>query len=154
MSKTKNNSNHNYMQKISNIYQYITNFLENYFLQFYMLFIRIWMAKIFWYSALTKISSWQSTLFLFENVYKVPMISPDIAAYLATTFELSCSVLLAFGLLSRIATLPLLVMTAVIQFTYLKLIDHSYWAMLLSMIFFYGPGKISIDYFIKKKLKS
>ena len=144
----------NFMQsscitKISNMYLCGVSYLEKNIMPLYMLFIRIWMAKIFWYSALTKISSWQSTLFLFENIYKVPMLSPDIAAYLATFFELSCSVLIAFGLFSRVAALPLLAMTAVIQFTYLKLIDHSYWAMLLTMILFHGPGKFSLDYLVR-----
>lgn len=114
--------------------------------------MRFWMAKIFWYSGLTKISSWQSTVFLFKDEYKVPIIPPEIAAYFATAFELTCPVLLVLGLGTRFATLPMLAMTAVIQFTYLDLIDHSYWAMLLALILFYGPGSLSLDHFISKKL--
>lgn len=116
-----------------------------------MLFMRLWMAKIFWYSGLTKISSWKSTVFLFKEEYKVPVIHPEIAAYFATAFELTCPVLLVLGLGARFATLPMLAMTAIIQFTYLDLIDHHYWAMLLAVILFYGPGTVSLDHFIFKK---
>jgi putative oxidoreductase len=116
-----------------------------------VLFMRFWMAKIFWYSGLTKISSWQSTVFLFKEEYKVPVLPPEIAAYFATSFELACPVLLVFGLATRLATLPMLAMTAVIQFTYLDLIDHRYWAMLLALILFYGPGTLSLDHLISRK---
>lgn len=109
----------------------------------------MWIAGIFWYSGLTKIAIWANTLYLFEEEYKVPYLNYEVAAYLATFFELTCPMLLVLGLATRVATLPLLVMTAVIQFTYLDLIDHRYWAMLLCTILFYGPGLISADYLIK-----
>lgn len=36
------------------------------------LIIRIYMARIFWLSGLTKLASWDKTLWLFSNEYKVP----------------------------------------------------------------------------------
>lgn len=116
-----------------------------------VLFIRIWVGKIFWYSGLTKIATWDLAVYLFRQEYKVPVVSPEIAAYLATGFELSCPILLLFGFMSRIAAIPMLIMTAVIQFTYLDLIDHLYWAICLYVIIFYGPGWISVDAVIRKK---
>lgn len=137
--------------KIISAYLIFLLFLEKAAMPLLALFMRCWMAKIFWYSGLTKISSWQSTVFLFKEEYKVPVIPPEIAAYFATSFELACPILLVFGLATRLATLPMLAMTAVIQFTYLDLIDHRYWAMLLALILFYGPGPLSLDRLISKK---
>ncbi len=119
-----------------------------------MLFMRFWMARIFFYSGLSKISDWQATIYLFQNMYKVPVINPEIAAYLAAAVELTCPIFLILGLATRFATIPMLVMTAVIEFTYLNLIDHSYWAMLLFTILFYGPGLWSLDYLIKRRWRS
>jgi uncharacterized membrane protein YphA (DoxX/SURF4 family) len=116
-----------------------------------MLVIRLWIAHIFWASGTLKISNWSNTIWLFTNEHPVPGMPPLVAAIFGTTFELSCPVLLTLGLMSRLATLPLLVMTAVINFTYDNNIEHTYWAMLLGMILFYGPGKLSVDYWIGKK---
>lgn len=139
------------ISKVIQIYLAVLKVFEKIALPVLVLFMRFWMAKIFWYSGLTKISNWQSTVFLFKEEYKVPVIPPEIAAYFATAFELTCPVLLILGLGTRFATLPMLAMTAVIQFTYLDLIDHRYWAMLLALILFYGPGTLSLDHLISKK---
>lgn len=141
------------ISKIIQIYLSVLKIFEKIALPVLVLFMRFWMAKIFWYSGLTKISSWQSTIYLFQYEYKVPLIPAELAAYFATAFELACPVLLLFGLSTRLATLPMLAMTAVIQLTYLDLIDHYYWGMLLALILFYGPGAISLDYLISNKFK-
>ena len=139
------------IKKIANIYLKIIQLLENYISPIMLLFIRLWIAKIFWYSGLTKIEDWNSTIYLFKYIYKVPIIPAELAAYFATSFEMICPILLLLGFATRLATLPMLAMTAVIQFTYLDLIDHRYWAMLLGIILLYGPGKISVDYWIRQK---
>lgn len=136
--------------KILKTYLALIKVLEKFGLPIFAFFIRFWMAKIFWYSGMTKIANWQSTVYLFKEEYKVPLFPPELAAYFSTTFELACPVLLVLGLATRLATLPLLAMTAVIQFTYLDLIDHRYWAMLLIFILLYGPGKLSLDHLIAK----
>ncbi len=116
----------------------------------FILGIRLWVARVFLLSGLQKITDWQATLYLFAQEYKVPLLPPEIAAYLATTFELGCSTLLIIGLATRLATLPLLVMTAVIQFTYPGHIEHLYWAIALFIILIYGPGLLSVDHLISK----
>src|SRR5215831_4809876 len=63
--------------------------------------------------SVTKMASWEFTVQLFVDEYKVPILPPEFAALLATTFELSCSTLLVLGLATRVATLPLLGMIAV-----------------------------------------
>ena len=81
----------------------------------------------------------------FEHEYQTPFLPVWFAAGSATLFELAMPVLLIGGLFTRLATLPLIVMTAVIQFTYLDHIDHLYWILLLGLILTWGPGRFSLD---------
>ena len=126
-------------------------FLEMFAGPLLLLVIRLWMARIFWCSGVSKIQSWSTTLLLFQNEYKVPYIPPEGAAYLVTGTELLCPVLLVIGLATRLAVIPMLIMTAIIQATYLDLNEHLYWAMLLGLILCYGPGRLSIDFFFRKR---
>lgn len=138
---------------IKQIYSKIVRILETIGLPILIFTMRFWMARIFWYSGLTKISSWDTTIALFRHEYRVPLISADLAAYMATSAELICPILLVVGFMTRIATIPMIIMTLVIQFTYLDLREHYYWLMLLSAILFYGPGKMSIDSILVCKCK-
>ena len=126
-------------------------FSDKYLFSLLVLFIRVWMARIFWYSGLTKISSWQTTIYLFQYEYKVPIIPVEVAALLSTATELTMPVFLVLGFMTRLAAVPLICMTAVIQFTYLDLVEHLYWAILLATIIFYGPGRYSIEGLIRCK---
>lgn len=119
--------------------------LEHYGWPLLLLGIRFWMAHIFWRAGKVKFKRWEATLDLFRFEYKVPFIAPELAAYLTTTFELVCPVLLVAGLMSRLATLPLLIITAVIHLTYLSHDDHVYWAFLLGVILLKGAGPLSLD---------
>lgn len=132
------------------LYLGVTFLIERGLDPFLLLAIRLWMARIFWNSGLTKIDSWGTTLLLFQDEYKVPYLPPDLAAYLATGTELVCPVLLVLGLMTRLSVVPMLIMTAVIQFTYLQANEHIYWAFLLGFLLCYGPGKVSLDYFLQK----
>src|SRR5437016_4032929 len=140
-------------EKIINIYFKTVYFLEKIGMPILLLFMRIWMAKIFWYSGLTKISSWQSTVLLFKEEYHVPVISPEFAAYAATAIELTCPWLLVLGIATRFATIPMICMTLVIQFAYQDQMDHYYWLMILALILCYGPGLLSVDNYIEKRVK-
>lgn len=117
----------------------------------WLLAARLWMANIFWKSGLTKVRDWDSTIVLFMEEYKVPVLPPEIAAYVGTCFELICPILLLIGLANRLAVIPLLAMTAVIQLTYLQHEQHIYWAFLLSAILVFGAGKLSVDHWIHKR---
>ncbi len=121
--------------------------LERFPLGILQLMFRIAIAVVFFRSGMTKIASWESTIALFQEEYQVPLLPPEIAAYLAATFELSCSVLLVLGLASRLATLPLLGMTLVIQtFVYPEhWSEHLTWLAFLLFILTRGPGAISLD---------
>jgi putative oxidoreductase len=129
------------------------NFLQNYFSPILLLTLRIMIALVFLKSGLTKISNFQSTIYLFEYDYAVPLLSPVVAAYLATFFELTCSVLLIVGLATRLAVLPLIGMTLVIQFTVFENVMHFYWLAILATILTFGAGCISLDNLVKRCAK-
>lgn len=118
---------------------------------------RLWLANVFWKSGLTKIASWDSTLNLFNYVYQVPVISPELAAQLSTAVELGGAVLLAFGLAGRFAATALFILNIVAVISYpdlsaVGLKDHFYWGLLLLVFLVQGPGKLSVDYVIRKRL--
>lgn len=112
---------------------------------------RLGVAGIFFKSGLTKVDGdWNVTdlaVTLFAEEYKVPLLSPELAAHLGAFTELTMPIFLALGLLSRLAALPLLGMTAVIAiFVYPGAWDtHLTWAALLLLIVARGPGLISLD---------
>ena len=108
---------------------------------------RLAIAGVFFKAGVAKVASWEMTVQLFTDEYKVPVFSPGIAAALATTFELGCSTLLVVGLATRLATLPLFGMIAVIQlFVYPNAWpEHLTWASILLFLLMRGPGSISLD---------
>ena len=115
---------------------------------------RLAMAAIFFLSARTKVDGWlhvkDSTFFLFENEYALPVLPPELAAYLATYAEHGLSILLVLGLLTRLSALGLLGMTATIQlFVYPDAWStHLTWANLLAAVVIKGPGRWSLDQLI------
>jgi len=113
--------------------------------------MRIAVGMVFLNSGLLKINSWEFAIKLFEDEYKVPLLHPTLAARLATFNELTFSVLLIAGLATRIATLPLLGMIAVIQtFVHPQAwTEHLLWASILVFILTRGPGELSLDYLIE-----
>ncbi len=118
--------------------------------------IRLWVANVFWKSGLTKLANWDATLALFTYEYRVPLLSPSLAASLATATELVLPALLALGLGARLSAAVLLVFNyiAVVSYPGLNEIgikDHIYWGILLLVPLLYGPGKFSLDHFIRRK---
>jgi putative oxidoreductase len=111
------------------------------------LMFRLGIASVFLKAGLTKIASWPLTVQLFADEYKVPVLSPEHAATMAATFELGCSTLLILGLGTRLATLPLLGMIAVIQtFVYPNAYsEHLTWASILLFLLTRGGGPWSLD---------
>jgi putative oxidoreductase len=118
-----------------------------------LLTARIAIANIFWRSAQTKINGLsirEETFFLFREEYKVPLLPPDLAAYLATAAELTLPVLLVIGLATRLSALGLFAMTLVIQLFVIPggWPEHLLWFALLGLIVARGPGVISLDHLI------
>ena len=118
--------------------------------------IRLYLANVFWQSGVNKFQSWDSTLFLFEYEYQVPLLSPKLAAYLGTGAELFFPVLLAIGLGGRFAAISLFIFNIIAVISYpglneVGVAQHQLWGLMLLLPVCYGPGKISIDHFIRKK---
>jgi putative oxidoreductase len=116
--------------------------------------LRVSVGAIFWDAGLTKIKSWSSTVALFQNEYHVPVLPPDIAAAMAAGIELICPVLLVLGLGTRLATIPMLVQTLVIEiFVYPEeWVEHLTWIAILLVLLLRGPGAIALDALVSKRL--
>jgi len=114
---------------------------------------RVSAGTVFWRSAMTKIDGFSlkpSTFYLFANDYRLPLVPPEIAAYLATATELTMPLLLWSGVLTRFAATVLLAMTLVIEiFVYPNAFDtHGVWAVTLLYLMKYGPGRFSLDHLV------
>ncbi len=111
---------------------------------------RAYLAQVFFLSGLTKIRDWETTLLLFTEEYKVPLLSPEVAAVMGTAGELVLPVLLLFGLAGRFAALGLGVVNvmAVLSLSEIApaaLQQHITWGVLLAALALYGVGKWSVD---------
>jgi putative oxidoreductase len=128
--------------------------LEHFPLSILQLALRIGVGTVFFRSGLLKIDSWEFTIRLFRDEYRVPFLDPVLAAQVATIVELGVPPLLFAGLATRLATLPLLGMIAVIQvFVYPNAwSDHLMWAAALVFVLTRGPGAFSVDYWIAKSV--
>ncbi len=122
------------------------------------LLIRIALFRVFFWSGLVKIHDWAGTVQLFQYEYMVPVLPPNLAALLAASCELGASSFVLIGLLTRLAALPLLLMSMVIQFilgaanpSYNDL-EHYLWMVLLLSVIVRGPGVISIDTWLRRQV--
>lgn len=114
---------------------------------------RFSVADVFWRSGQTKVNGFsirEETFYLFREEYKVPLLPPDVAAYLSTVSEHVFPVLLLIGLASRLSALALFGMTMVIQLFVVPggWPEHVLWLSLLTLIIARGPGAISLDHLI------
>jgi putative oxidoreductase len=112
--------------------------------------LRIAVATVLWNSGMTKLANWNTALTLFEDEYKLPLLPPDVAAYIAVTIELTMPVLLVLGLFTRPATLILLGMTAVIEICVYPQAwpTHIQWVAMLLVLLCRGAGKLSVDHWL------
>ncbi len=115
--------------------------------------LRFAVATIFWNSAMTKLSNWDTARALFADEYKVPLLSPQLAAYAAVSIELATPIMLVLGLATRPAALVLLGMTGVIElFVYPQAWPtHIQWAAMLLVLLCRGAGRYSIDHLIRRR---
>lgn len=144
------------MQRITSLYDRLVAFASGRFIEsLVLLVVRVALAGIFWRSGRTKVEegSWlditDSTYFLFEYEYSgVPLLSPDIAAPLATYAEHLFPILLVGGLATRFSALSLLIMTLVIQFFVYPDAwwqTHILWVGLAAVLVSRGAGALSLD---------
>ena len=126
-----------------------------------LLAARLYIARIFIQSGMVKISDWSATLALFHDEYKVPVLPPDLAAYVGTFGELCFPVLIVLGLAGRFGAAGLFVVNAMAVLSYPQLWgfdcpagihSHFYWGSLLLALTVFGPGKLSLDELILRRL--
>lgn len=120
-----------------------------------LLAARLYVAQVFFLSGLTKIRDWSITLALFENEYHVPLVPPELAAYMGTAGELGLPVLLVLGLGTRFAALGLsfvnvLAVLSLAEIAPAALAGHQLWAVLLVLIALWGAGRWSADALITR----
>ena len=116
--------------------------------------LRVFPALVFWQSGQTKVEGFaikDSTWFLFEHEYALPLIPSDLAAVMATLAEHLLPALLILGFLTRLSALGLVAMTAVIQiFVYPDAwMTHGLWAAPLLALVARGPGAWSLDHLLR-----
>lgn len=121
-----------------------------------LLAARLYVARIFFMSGLTKLRDWSSTLALFNDVYQVPLLPPVLAAYLGTAGELVLPVLLVLGLAGRFAGAGLFVVNGMAalslmadDFTPVAQAQHTLWGVLALAIALFGAGRWSLDRLIR-----
>lgn len=128
--------------------------LERFPLSILQLAMRLGIAAVFFRSGLLKLDSWQFAVLLFRDEYQLPLISPELGAQLATAIELGIPPLLVLGLATRLATLPLLGMVAVIQLLVYPNAwsEHLMWGAILLFLLTRGAGSFSVDHLIARRL--
>ena len=119
-------------------------------LSLHQLLFRLAVAGVFLRPGLGKIASWESTVALFREEYRVPVLPPEVAAVMASGVEVGYSILLLVGLATRVATLPMLGMIATIQlFVYPQAWpEHLIWTSILVFLLTRGGGTLSLDHAI------
>lgn len=149
----------NGLSNFMNAYDSAVDNIQKGFVPLLLLFCRLWVAWVFFNSGLTKIASWDSTLYLFEYEYQVPVIPWQLAAYMGTAAELVLPVFLAFGLICRPMAAILFVfnITAVVSYPVLwekGFYDHQLWGLMILIVVVWGAGPLSIDKIIRNKMSS
>jgi putative oxidoreductase len=124
--------------------------IETWLTPLFDLAIRLYVASVFFRSGWLKISDWSTTQLLFESEYRVPLLSPHVAAVLGTMGELGLPLLLAFGLAGRFGAAGLFVVNLVAAYSFpdisdLGFQDHVLWGVLLMVTVLHGPGRWAVD---------
>jgi putative oxidoreductase len=109
--------------------------------------MRLAVGATFFRSGMDKYQSFDTAITLFRDEYRLPLLPPEIAAYMGTTVELCAPVLLVLGVFARLGAAALLVMTLTIQFLVYpeNWPEHLMWASILAYVLSRGAGALSID---------
>ncbi|QUM80808.1 DoxX family protein [Moritella sp. 5] len=122
-----------------------------------LLAARFYVGWAFFSSGLTKLNNWDSTLFLFEEEYHVPLLPYELAAYLGTAAEIILPLLLMAGLASRFSALGLFFVNIVAVISLEDIAaaayaQHVLWGTLLLQVVIFSGGRFTFDYVVKRKI--
>lgn len=140
------------IERIYNTYHTVFSTLDKWISPLWFFAIRYWLADVYFRSGLVSISDWENNLNLFRFEFKVPVISPELAAYLSTAVELICPVLLVLGLGTRLAALAIFFTALSIELTYAHYFEHIVWLFASFLLVLRGADKISVDYVLSRRL--
>jgi putative oxidoreductase len=116
------------------------------------LIVRIGLAQQFFVSGVLKVTNWQAALYLAENEYRVSWMDPVTAAYTGAAIEVICPLFLVLGLFTRYASIPMLILSLVVQFNYNAVDSQLFSAALLAWLVIRGAGSFSIDSLVRRGL--
>jgi putative oxidoreductase len=144
------------IEKLKKVYCCLVQLSNKWLAPLWDLAARAYLFKAFFYSGLISFNrflagEWDITVFLYTHEHPVPFLKPEIAAVVSTTAELALPTLLLLGLASRFCAAGLLVMSVVIEFTYMHHLQHYLWMFLASSLMLKGAGKFSLDSLLAKR---
>lgn len=126
-----------------------------------LLAARLYVADVFIRSGWLKLTTWSSTLDLFQSEYHVPLLPPEAAAMAATFGELFFPALLVIGLFTRVAAIATFVVNAVAVISYSNVLlaegfeaalgNHVLWGVLLLALMLFGAGGVSVDSWLTRR---
>jgi putative oxidoreductase len=114
--------------------------------------IRFWIAKLFFTFGVLQLMHWEATLALARDQNPIPFITPVAAAYASTAIDLASAALLAIGLMTRYAAIPLLALSFITQLRYQPFDTQLFWTVLFGWFTIHGAGPISFDALLRRGL--
>ncbi|MEZ0190555.1 DoxX family protein [Ralstonia solanacearum] len=122
-----------------------------------LLIARAYLFYVFFRSGLTKLHDWPTTVLLFSEEYKVPLLPPALAAALGTFGELVFPSLLLIGIVPRLAAAGLFVVNLVAVSSYWASLSasavefHFVWGVLIAVLATVGPGWLTLQALWRRK---
>lgn len=136
---------------MKNLYQLFEKYCGTLLAPISLVCARLYVGMDFFRSGLLKIEDFEETIENFGDVYPVPFLAAEPAAYLATAGELVLPILLFIGLFTRFAAAGLFVMALVIEiWVFPGTAQHYYWMIIFGVLVGHGGGKLSLDYWLLK----
>jgi len=122
-----------------------------------LLIARAYIFYVFFRSGLTKLHDWDTTVLLFTEEYKVPLLPPMLAAALGTFGELVFPSLMLIGVVPRLAAVGLFFVNVVAALSYWASLSasaiefHFVWGVLIAIVATVGPGWLALQTLWQRK---
>jgi putative oxidoreductase len=121
----------------------------------FLLALRVYVSWQFLKSGWLKLQDWETTQYMFQEEYHVPLLPPELAAAVGTAGEIVFPLLLIVGLLGRYSALGLSAVNvmAVVAYAHVLMSEgfeaalgqHHLWGLMLVIVIVFGPGRLSVD---------